>query len=576
MRDSKKHKIKRTSLRRRAALSVLILAAASPLASADQTSSPTSPTIVGRQPLVLKGKSSLKMLPPLPLKPIDRAIDTEPRHREDASQGIQQVNHDEVKANPFCLPGQKGNDKIQLASGADSAAAIRLKPIGAAIGLHPIGSPKIVRSGSSAMTIEHPEPTVKNNPLIESVHQAKSNLVETVVGGVESKDVVETIQPQNVELTEAITLPSVPDEVTSDQTYLESQTTSVLQIEKVAEPEKRLQVETVVATESVVTEEVATESIEIEEDSEPITFSFSDDSEHFSIGDEGVTESESLELDRAIVADTSADSNAIDGDDYSGLPTPTILDVAENTSVLSMEMVQQEENPLVKEVPAATTSRQAALNKKRYREPVAVSAAPLSLEQLAKAAESDFASERVKPVTAPMLGSTDRESGVMIGKTEPLSSSAPAGKRTPLYMTRAQVRSLTISGRVHQVNIANQGVCQAVASGSNQIKLIGSSNGVTRLVVWATPTGAAAPLMREFVVHVQDNVDATGGDVGESIDKINETIRNAFPKSKISARFVGKKLLVRGTCPSEATAKQIVRMVRKTCLVPVIDEVVVR
>ena len=571
MRDPKQNQMKRTLQRRRAALSVLILAAASPLASADQSSSPNSPTIVGRQPLTLEGSSSLKMLPPLPLKPIDRSIDTEPKHRQNdsecvSSSAVKRVNHEDVQANPFCLPNQSVHDKIQLASGSGTPSAIRLKPIGAAIGLQPIGSPKIVRSGSSAMTIEHPEPSVKSNPLIESAHRQGPQLVEAVIEP-------PVISPEATTITEA--------RKEDYQQAVDLKTSTVAAPAHLTEV-SNIPIDTSVETEptpsrslTIVPEVVAEqEPAELEtsvsaEESEPITFSFSDESESLSIDlDEvqGSVGNDSI----ALAATPEQDVQS------TGLPEPTILDVSENTSVMSVRNANDHQSGLVTEVPTATSTRKAMLNKKRYRPPVAVTSAPLSLEELAKATETDSGSDRIKPATAPMLGSVDPSGGVVIGKADPLSSTAPTGKTIPLYMSRAQVRSLTVSGQLHQVNIGDQGVCQAVASGSNQIKLIGSSNGVTRLVVWATPTGAGAPLMREFVVHVQDKVDATGGDAGKSIEKVNETIRNAFPESSVSAKFVGKKLLVRGTCRSEATAKKILRMVRKTCLVPVIDQVVVR
>ncbi|TWU58124.1 hypothetical protein Poly59_10330 [Rubripirellula reticaptiva] len=209
------------------------------------------------------------------------------------------------------------------------------------------------------------------------------------------------------------------------------------------------------------------------------------------------------------------------------------------------------------------------LYNKRYRSPVAVTAVPVSFGR-GDVAATHSVQTAVEPNTSLTF--------------DPAAATKPQPtddvKLTPLYLSLAQVRSLTIGGEVRDVKIANKGVCQAFASGPNQLKLIGTGNGVTQLVVWATPESKGSvslpPQMRAFEIHVREEVAAGGGNSPDRTAMLNQSIQRAFPDVDIVVHQRQGELIVTGACGSEATAKKIVRMVRKTCLVPVRDEVVVR
>ena len=152
------------------------------------------------------------------------------------------------------------------------------------------------------------------------------------------------------------------------------------------------------------------------------------------------------------------------------------------------------------------------------------------------------------------------------------STTSSNHKLTPLYMKSAQVKSLTVGGELREVRVADPSVCRAVASGPNQVKLIGTGNGVTQLVVWAQTDEPNQPIrMRAFQVHV-DQVDR-GGATPELLD---QSIRAAFPQCRVVLSEEGGELIVSGQCDSEESAEKIIRMIRKTCLVPVQDRLIVR
>jgi hypothetical protein len=202
---------------------------------------------------------------------------------------------------------------------------------------------------------------------------------------------------------------------------------------------------------------------------------------------------------------------------------------------------------------------------KRYRAPVAVDAPPVAITNSGPqllAESPQMARDAVKLAKPVNVSQQPKQS--------------KSNELTKLHLTKAQVRSLTIGGMVRRVNVANKDVCQAIAAGPSQLKLIGTGNGVTRLVVWADTAGNSKTRARTFEVHVQDAVETTGGSVGDKTQMLNRSIYNAFPLSNVSVQEYRDRLIVSGDCDTEEEAKKIIRMVRKTCLIPVRDEIKVR
>lgn len=229
----------------------------------------------------------------------------------------------------------------------------------------------------------------------------------------------------------------------------------------------------------------------------------------------------------------------------------------------------------------------------QLRSPVAVAAPPASLQSVAAGDDQSVVKSAVHPRTSAKRP-TRQQTLHWDGQTIPASARlAPAGPQhapkreaasdhvaqhslTPLYLSRAQVRSLTIRGQLRKVSVDDRSVCQAVAAGSSQIKLIGTGKGQTRLVVWATAAGGQKVASREFAVHVTDSVEASTDPASEKMSVLSQSIHQAFPNSDVTIQLLTDQIVVSGSCYSEDSAKRIIRMVRKTCLVPVRDELVVR
>ncbi|WP_372721085.1 pilus assembly protein N-terminal domain-containing protein [Novipirellula sp.] len=583
--------------------------------------------------MLAPGATRFQMMPPLPLQTIQQT-----GHYSQAGQQNTAAQPG-VRANPFFDNEEvsKSDSPIQLASG-DDQPAIRLKPIGAAIGLQPIGSPKIVRPSGAAMTIEKPPAAaVRTNPLIGSSHHVNGDLVDAVVAtpvepSMTSAPVTSTNRPTALSADVAATAPSMvismvtPPVIDTENAF--QQNTSLAQDDSPLHP-----IEFAAVPQGEPTAKPDSGDVELVSDSEPVFFSFSDDSEGLSTTD-NATAAPSIEMNHdgmvseAIAPEVLAtepittepiaiepapmeavtkhpesvalpnpaanhvESNIDDNTDEiaSELPAPVSIedpaepqfpavtlqplsDVATSPAEL-MELSDrdtlQRRSPSINVAPEINQrAGQARKPAKRYRPPVAVESPPLGFERITEQASLGT----VQPVSPPTLNGShgDAPENEFTGKV-----SQPAGSPIPLYMTQAQVRSLTIGGELRRVSIEDQNVCRAIASGSNELKLIGAGRGVTRLVVWADGTPDAPSRVQHFDVHVQDAVEATGDTIGDKAELLTRTIQQSFPDSRVRVITEGDHLVISGSCTSEETATKILRLVRKTCLIPVHDELKVR
>ncbi|TWU41332.1 hypothetical protein Q31b_27710 [Novipirellula aureliae] len=507
----------------------------------------------------------VRMLPPLPIEAID-------------SPPIAQVSGTAVQMNPYCGDlNVQADPLIKLASGdftaGEDRSAVRLKPIGAAIGLYPIGSPALPSNGRPAMTIETPPSApVRTNPMLASQHHVNHELVD-------------------VELTETeASSPTDPSELSF-------------------RPPVKVQAYTSAQVQPNPVETAQRVEHEPDTDSQPILFSMSDDEDVLPTINE---------VEQMVVAEESMDAVP--------MPDPVVIDHGGEYSEEEMAMLKLmlEEEDEVRREPIADSapmglqpletseridlggrtemsepikpiaidvvphidetnvvsedSRVASLRKKRYRPPVDVKAPPVGAERGPLDPTASIIRPVVTAVVAPRLDASPVPSNprVILDTGKQNMPVAGSSEPIPLYINLAQVRSLTVDGELRRVSVQNPSICRAFTSGSSQVKLIGAGSGVTRLVVWADTDTNVPTKVRQFDIHVRDTAAATNDSVGDKVVVLNRTIAKTFPNARVDVRMVDSELVISGNCDSESSAKQIVRMVRKACLVPVRDELGVR
>lgn len=188
----------------------------------------------------------------------------------------------------------------------------------------------------------------------------------------------------------------------------------------------------------------------------------------------------------------------------------------------------------------------------------------------------------VPPVAIERLSGGNATFSVPVAHVSPIS---PAKSTTEmalegadairLEMKRAEVRSLKLDRVIRQVQIGDSSICAAIAAGPSQLQLIGTSDGITRLAVWTTSAdGKENKDVYEIRVGSPSQSDAN--DPNKIAAALTRSATAAFPASAVQIRADNNRMIVDGTCPTEESAKQLLRMIRSACLLPVIDNLSVR
>jgi hypothetical protein len=144
-----------------------------------------------------------------------------------------------------------------------------------------------------------------------------------------------------------------------------------------------------------------------------------------------------------------------------------------------------------------------------------------------------------------------------------------------LDMKRTEVRALKIDGEIRKVQVGDSSICAALAAGPSQLQLIGARDGVTRLAVW-TASSDGKEQKSVYQVRVGETVTDNPNDPVRMSNTLTRTAKSAFPESNITVRPEQGKLIVEGTCSDQESAKQVLRMIRSACLLPVIDKLSIR
>ena len=501
---------------------------------------------------------------------------------------------DHVKVNPFCLPEHEGyHQNVALASNGPRPA-VRFKKIGAAIGLHSIEKGEMPRRTGRQMLIEEvgegsiQSNPFESNPVVDGTSPALST--HPITKQVAATDEVAREDPSGktakrsskIVLMPLFSAPSemqkhtVPQEdvVASDaREDFASVAPSFETDQPLVDPPVNPSSDSTDSSSSSPTGGLAdylAEDLSLEEMHEPITFSLSDQTSSSDQGPLEETESSSQDPSSLLAeAQPSVEERvSVPAEVVSIIQAAEPLQESVETmaNALPMDAIPPVQNnkfceaidpPMADEVDA-----QEHLHSKRYRPPVAIHPVPVIIEGLMTA--PTFQVESIVDTTQQLA-------------TSPKEKQVSQAKVIPLYLNRAQVRSLTLGARLRSVEVADKNVCQAFAAGPNQLKLIGTGSGVTRLVIWADPVkGQSAPRVRAFDIHVKETSQEKGESVEKKITMLNESIRDAFPSVDVVVHKQNGKILVSGRCSDNAIARKIVRMVRKTCLVAVEDELQVR
>lgn len=195
-----------------------------------------------------------------------------------------------------------------------------------------------------------------------------------------------------------------------------------------------------------------------------------------------------------------------------------------------------------------------------------VVASPLPMVSLA-APPTDMESE--EPAN-PNSAAKDQKSAAKPG----VNFDARWSKVNPVATIEMESQSATaleIPGNVRAVAVENEDVCRVIHT-ERTISIVGSKQGSSLIQVWTTELKDAPQLLRVNVSQPWQTPNAKPGDLAE----VKQALAQAFPRANLKLlKQEDGTLEVRGTTENEDTARRVLEMVRKLCLVPVKDRVTV-
>ncbi len=149
-----------------------------------------------------------------------------------------------------------------------------------------------------------------------------------------------------------------------------------------------------------------------------------------------------------------------------------------------------------------------------------------------------------------------------------------------IALKRTEVRTLGVKGAIQKVQVENGAVCSVIAAGASQVQLIGTGDGVAHVAIWVNKLDGSGSFANQdpevYEVRVGSAVRSDATDLNEAAIALSNSARIAIPGSVIQVRHEQGKMIVEGTCTSDESAKQALRMVRSACLMPVVDKLKVR
>ncbi len=152
---------------------------------------------------------------------------------------------------------------------------------------------------------------------------------------------------------------------------------------------------------------------------------------------------------------------------------------------------------------------------------------------------------------------------------------ASAAPKSQLRVLRHATESIRFTSTVKQVFVEDVGICRVVLTAQNEVSVIGRTVGTTRVAIKADgKNGEEVTIIQVRTAPTWDLPMATSKD---DFEQLSITVHEMFPDSKINiVRSKDDAMIVTGIVPDELTAVKIMTFIRRVCLVPIKDMVIVQ
>lgn len=138
-----------------------------------------------------------------------------------------------------------------------------------------------------------------------------------------------------------------------------------------------------------------------------------------------------------------------------------------------------------------------------------------------------------------------------------------------------EVRALKLDAPIAKVLSSDPAVCNAIPLGGNQLQVVATGIGTATLTI-ELADDAGQPRRVGYEFRVGEHRTVTNDSGAEIAQRLSETVGLAFPEAAVTVRYASGRMIAAGTCPDEATARKLVRMVRSACPMAVDDQIRVR
>lgn len=193
---------------------------------------------------------------------------------------------------------------------------------------------------------------------------------------------------------------------------------------------------------------------------------------------------------------------------------------------------------------------------------------------------------------------TESKNDDSIGQSNPVTTSKadePADVQK-VFVPYRSGQAIRLSSTIKRVRVDDPTVCQAIRLGATELTIIGNRVGSTKARILVVnpqtnqeeeiqlaievdspfrPWSTLSEKVRKEVPEIQSRVDELPT-IKPGLGELTTAIANLHPGANVQLQTnPGGELVVRGTVQDEDQARQILSLVRKVCLIPVVDQLVV-
>jgi hypothetical protein len=149
-------------------------------------------------------------------------------------------------------------------------------------------------------------------------------------------------------------------------------------------------------------------------------------------------------------------------------------------------------------------------------------------------------------------------------EVRPFPTAVPISQSIQLSV--ADGKTLLLDNTVDRIEVEHLGVCKPMSTGQNRLVVVGLQPGETKVAVWF------AEQSEPRVYTVQVSGEEPADDQANQLAQFAGELDAMFPGAQVTIEPLHEGLVVRGIAPSGDAATKILRLVRRTHIVPVVDQ----